>query len=75
MALIRGIGSNFPCPICLVPKEELNDLEKTYPLQTIKTMMKIVKQASEAPTKAASDMLLKNVGLRGLLVYSLFDRK
>ena len=68
MALICGSGGNFPCPICLVPNEEQNDLEKTYPLRTTKTMKHIVEQALRSSTKAAGDHLLKDVGLRGVMV-------
>ncbi|KAG1858351.1 hypothetical protein C8R48DRAFT_544380, partial [Suillus tomentosus] len=34
MALIRGLNSACPCPICLVPREELTDHSTTYPKRT-----------------------------------------
>ncbi|KAI0741275.1 hypothetical protein C8Q80DRAFT_1259743 [Daedaleopsis nitida] len=34
MALIRGVGSNFPCPICLVPKELLTKIWMEHELRT-----------------------------------------
>ncbi|KAG1889652.1 uncharacterized protein F5891DRAFT_926277, partial [Suillus fuscotomentosus] len=34
MALIRGLNSACPCPICLVPREELTDHSMTYPKRT-----------------------------------------
>ena len=41
MALIHGIKANYPCPVCLVPKEELSNLSKTYELQTTTGMQGI----------------------------------
>ena len=35
MALIRGFNSACPCPVCLVPKEQLTDHSTTYPMRTV----------------------------------------
>ncbi|KAI6010268.1 hypothetical protein EDC04DRAFT_2960654 [Pisolithus marmoratus] len=34
MSLIRGLNSSCPCPICLVPSNELCDHSKTHPCRT-----------------------------------------
>ncbi|KAG1730266.1 uncharacterized protein EDB91DRAFT_1239125 [Suillus paluster] len=43
MALIRGLNSACPCPICLAPREELTDHSTTYPKRTIKDAQDRVK--------------------------------
>ncbi|KAG1852470.1 hypothetical protein DFJ58DRAFT_728542 [Suillus subalutaceus] len=35
MALIRGLKSGCPCPVCLVPREALTDHSTTYPKRTV----------------------------------------
>ncbi|KAG2131054.1 hypothetical protein DEU56DRAFT_757678 [Suillus clintonianus] len=35
MALIRGLKSGCPCPVCLVPREALTDHSTTYPKCTV----------------------------------------
>ena len=34
MALIKGVKSHCPCPICLVPADRLHDHTATYPMRT-----------------------------------------
>ncbi|KAF8896734.1 hypothetical protein CPB84DRAFT_1681981 [Gymnopilus junonius] len=63
MTLIRGLGSNGPCPVCLVPPDELADLSKTFNLRTKENMMKIYKQAQEL-NATDKEELLKIYGLR-----------
>ncbi|KAF8887634.1 hypothetical protein CPB84DRAFT_1749688 [Gymnopilus junonius] len=63
MTLICGLGSNGPCPVCLVPPDELADLSKTFNLQTKENMMKIYKQAQEL-NATDKEELLKIYGLR-----------
>ncbi|KAG1744080.1 uncharacterized protein EDB91DRAFT_1236611 [Suillus paluster] len=43
MALIQGLNSACPCPICLVPREELTNLSTTYPKRTVKDAQDRVK--------------------------------
>ena len=47
MALIRGVKANYPCPICLVPKEDLSNLSNTYELRTTASMQGIWSVAQE----------------------------
>ncbi|KAG1899028.1 uncharacterized protein F5891DRAFT_1190206 [Suillus fuscotomentosus] len=35
MALIRGLHSNCPCPVCCIPSTKLSDLNATYPTRTV----------------------------------------
>lgn len=67
MALIRGYGSDFPCPICLVPKEKMGDGE-VHALRTTKTMKKVYGEAHELRTVEAREKHLKGYGLRGIKV-------
>lgn len=72
MALIRGLRGLCPCPKCLVPKDELSDLSKTYEIRTTEATMQIL---TEARTKNATDKedALKKHGLRDVNVsFSLF---
>jgi len=68
MALIRGINSHYPCPVCLVPSEDLSDLSKIYPLRTTEKMKEIYDTAQEADTIAEREVILKEYGLRNVEV-------
>ncbi|KAI6144582.1 hypothetical protein BKA82DRAFT_4330868 [Pisolithus tinctorius] len=62
MSLIRGTKSKRPCPVCLVPLEDLSQLAKSFPMHTIR-------QAKEAlaiyqEKKSAGELILKALGLR-----------
>ncbi|KAI6143422.1 hypothetical protein BKA82DRAFT_4331282 [Pisolithus tinctorius] len=62
MSLIRGTKSKRPCPVCLVPLEDLSQLAKSFPTHTIR-------QAKEAlaiyqEKKSAGEPILKALGLR-----------
>ena len=64
MTLIRGLGSQFPCPVCLVPSEELARLSYDPPYdkrnaaqaKTIVTNSKLTKQQREEQLKGISMM-------------------
>ena len=63
MALIRGYMGKCPCPVCLVPKDELLTATKVYPLRTC---CHTEATLAEARTKSREEMeaLLKEHGLR-----------
>lgn len=69
MALIRGLGSYAPCPICLVPHDKLADLSSNFELRTKEAMRSFYLQA-QSPNLTASenDSILKKVGLRDVEV-------
>ncbi|KAG1861238.1 hypothetical protein F4604DRAFT_1684061 [Suillus subluteus] len=60
MSLIRGHGGKCPCPMCLVPLEELHDLSKTYALRSIGEAMEAlhVYKRSKAQAEAAFEKLI-----------------
>ncbi|RXW22756.1 hypothetical protein EST38_g3097 [Candolleomyces aberdarensis] len=66
MAAIRGMGSAYPCPVCLIPLEEFPGLSKKYPLRTSESMKKIYDDANNDRTVAEREALLKAVGLRNV---------
>lgn len=71
MALTRGPNSNFPCPVCLVPKEEIHK-GVVYTLRTTKTMEGVYYQAEKMNTAEESEKLLKSYGLRKIEVCRVF---
>jgi hypothetical protein len=72
MALIRGFGSLTPCPVCLVPSDQLSNLSVTFPLRTKEDMKDQYERAQEHNV-AEGDAILKAIGLRDVEV-SFQDR-
>jgi hypothetical protein len=62
MTLIRGTKGKCPCPVCLVPLEELCNLSKTFPMRTIRQAV----EGYEAylRKKSRDKEILKALGLR-----------
>ena len=67
MALIRGGGSNYPCPICLVPSIQLCD-GSTHPLRTSEGMQKVYNEAVAMGSITQREEHLKEYGLRNVEV-------
>ena len=67
MALTRGTKSNFPCPVCLVPKEEMHR-GVIGSLHTTETMREIYNEAMEMSTAEQCEALLKSFSLCGIEV-------
>lgn len=67
MALIRGVNSNFPCPVCLIPGDQLTDLSTNYTLRTTESMKKIYDDAQNL-NATQRENLLKAHGLRDVSV-------
>lgn len=67
MAAIRGTRANFPCPICLVPGDELLNLGQQYPLRTTESMQQVFDTAATL-NRTESEALLKDFGLREVKV-------
>jgi len=61
MALLHGVNSKCPCPICFVPLEELHDLTKNHPLR-IMEQGRLALEAWEAK-KSVGEERLKAFGL------------
>jgi len=69
MALIRGINSHYPCPVCLVPADKLSDLSKVFKLRTTQDMKEVYEKANEADSVANKEIILKGYGLRDVKVW------
>lgn len=67
MALTRGTSCDFPCPICLVPREEMHK-GTVYPVRTIQSMKKVYEDACDMRTVAEANKHLQAHGLRKILV-------
>ena len=67
MALIRGLNSSFPCPICLVSGEELADLLQPINLRTTDAMQQVYNDA-QTLSAGEKDAKLKDYGLRDVEV-------
>ncbi|KAG2138226.1 hypothetical protein BD769DRAFT_1384751 [Suillus cothurnatus] len=62
MSLIRGVQCKRPCPMCLVPLNELSDLSKTFTIRTAKDMQDALIVYRRSKTQGKE--LLKSLGLR-----------
>ena len=68
MSLTHGAASNFPCPICLVDRDKLTDLTKTWPLRTAAQSQELVKQAQGLTCVSNCEALLSSQGLHDINV-------
>ena len=68
MALVHGLNSLFPCPVCHVPGDKLSDLSETFPMRTTEAMKAVYEEANKAPSVAAKEAILKEFGLRDVKV-------
>jgi hypothetical protein len=64
MALTRGQSSNYPCTVCLVPKEELTTYSKDYEIRKQDSMRKAVLNAQSQRTLQMGEDILVRLGLR-----------
>ena len=64
MAAIRGIGSAFPCPVCLASSEEMPALGGGLEHRSTEKMKQIYDTAEEESTAAERENDLKAAGLR-----------
>jgi hypothetical protein len=67
IALIRGTNSKFPCPICLVPNDQLTNLTDKFALRTTELMKKVYDEA-QLLNLTEREQLLKEHGLRNVEV-------
>lgn len=65
MCLIRGLGGNAPCPICLIPKGTSSDIKTKYPDRTAKETKELVTKVELAGQK---EKTLGQYGLRNVEV-------
>ncbi|KAM6499899.1 hypothetical protein JOM56_005407 [Amanita muscaria] len=64
MAATRGANSLFPCPVCLVPGRELDDLRKRHERRTASGSAQLIRQAEGAGSLKDAEEILKSQGLR-----------
>lgn len=67
MALIRGVNSHFPCPVCLVPNAQMSDGSIHLP-RTSESMKEVYNKAAEYGSKKEQEEHLKKYGLRNVEV-------
>ncbi|KAG1857471.1 hypothetical protein F4604DRAFT_1589912 [Suillus subluteus] len=64
MALIRGLKGKFPCPICLVPRDEQSVLSHELRLRTSAESEETLRLARAKKSKKEREKLLKTYSLR-----------
>ena len=66
MSLIHGRLGKCPCPVCLVPLDELHDLAKSFPAQFQEQAETALK--AYATDQSTGNEILKSLGLRPITV-------
>ncbi|KAG2150890.1 hypothetical protein DEU56DRAFT_908528 [Suillus clintonianus] len=66
MSLIRGIKCLWPCPVCLVPHDQLLNTLKCYPCWTSAQLQEVLKAARDEATAEEKEEKLKEYGLRDI---------
>jgi len=64
MALIRGVGSLFPCPRCLIPEAEQGNPLARAPLRTADDTRATIQEARGKRLAGEKEEILKAAGLR-----------
>lgn len=72
MALIRGVGSLYPCPRCLVADVDLDNFSNRALARTAEQTRSTIEQAREEDLAGESEEILKQSGLRDVDVHSHF---
>ncbi|KJA12958.1 hypothetical protein HYPSUDRAFT_73169 [Hypholoma sublateritium FD-334 SS-4] len=62
----RAALANYPCPKCLVCKDELHCVSRTFPARTSESMRAVIEQVSVATTKAKKEKILQDHGLHDI---------
>lgn len=70
MTLIRGVQGKYPCPICLVPKEDQGNLLIEHELRSGEESERLVRQSMKMARSEAEE-LLKKQSLRPVMVCSI----
>lgn len=71
MALIRGEKGLYPCPICLVPRDQQSDLSRSYTLRTAAHTQEFY-EAGLKLRATEREELLKSKGLRNVAVCEIY---
>ncbi|KAF8998003.1 hypothetical protein BDQ17DRAFT_1391785 [Cyathus striatus] len=62
----RAANAIHPCPKCLAHKDELQNITKSFELQTSDSMSAALQHASRVPSKAAKEKILQEHGLHNI---------
>ena len=68
MALTRGVTALYPCPRCLISREDLGDLTVKGNLRTTENMMETLVEARGKKLAADKEKTLRSKGLRDVEV-------
>ncbi|KAI6157711.1 hypothetical protein BKA82DRAFT_131015 [Pisolithus tinctorius] len=64
MALMRGVMSNYPCPICLIPREEISKFPTDCERRTSENVFKTLQEARSQNRADHKEQILAKQGLR-----------
>ncbi|KAI5987075.1 hypothetical protein EDD15DRAFT_2372818 [Pisolithus albus] len=64
MALVRGVKSNFPCPVCLIPRDDISKFPAQCELRTSAGVIKVLQEARSQETTEKREQILMQQGLR-----------
>lgn len=64
----RAALANFPCPRCLVHKDNLDRICQSFPSRTTETMKQVYEDALATTTKTDREKILQAVGLHATKV-------
>ena len=64
MALIRGAMSKFPCPICLIPREQIPKFTGPYELHMSENVAVTLEKARSQQRADEKEAILMAQGLR-----------
>lgn len=65
MSLTRGVMSNFLCPICLIPEDELSSvMPHNYTLRTCQATNDLLIKARSERRKGQREAILKGQSIR-----------
>jgi hypothetical protein len=70
MTLTHGVNGLFPCPVCLVPKNEQSSLAIKHLLCTAEDSQAICEHAKTMNTEADKEKILKTRGICLIEVWS-----
>lgn len=71
MTLTRGANSQYPCPVCVVPKTSLLQVWNDYTIRTQEEAAAVLARSRACGTnKAAQERVLQSWGLRPVDVSS-----
>jgi hypothetical protein len=62
--------ANYPCPKCLVHKDQLHNVTGSFEARTSDSMRSVIQRASQASTKMEKERILQAFGLHDIQVYS-----